>query len=58
MVKWEAELYQKLKHIVYDNSWGEKNGSHNAWVDSMKDYAFDFETVRDNLLTLEKRIVR
>jgi hypothetical protein len=55
MVKREAELYQKLKHTysVYDNTWGGKNGSRNAWVDSMKDYAFDFETVRDGLLTLE-----
>ena len=53
MVRSEAQLYQRLKPLVYDNSWGGKNGSRNAWVTSMRDYAFDFETAREGLLTLE-----
>jgi hypothetical protein len=53
MVKCEAELYQRLKVFAFDNNWGGKNGSRNAWVTSMKDYAFDFQTVREGLLTLE-----
>jgi hypothetical protein len=57
MVKREAEIYQKLKHHVYDNSWGGKNGSRNAWITSMRDYAFDFETAREGLLTLENALL-
>jgi hypothetical protein len=53
MVRREADLYQRLKHCVFDNSWGGKAGSRNAWVSSMKDYAFDFESVKEGLLTLE-----
>ncbi|KAL3934923.1 MAG: hypothetical protein SGBAC_009456, partial [Bacillariaceae sp.] len=53
MVKREAEIYQKLKHRVYDTSWGGKNGTRTAWVTSMRDFAFDFETARDGLLTFE-----
>jgi hypothetical protein len=53
MVKREAELYQRLKHLVYDNSWGGKNGTRNVWIASMKDFAFDLETAREGLLTLE-----
>jgi hypothetical protein len=53
MVKKEAEVYAKLKHRLYDNTWGGKNGSRNAWISSMKDYAFDFQAIREGLLTLE-----
>jgi len=53
MVKVEAELYQKLKVLTYDNNWGGKNGARNAWITSMREYSFDFETVREGLLTLE-----
>jgi predicted metal-binding transcription factor (methanogenesis marker protein 9) len=53
LIKREGELYTKLKHKFYDNNWGGKNGSRNAWLASMKDFAFDFETVREGLLTLE-----
>ena len=54
MVRIEGDIYAKLKHAFYDNTWGGKNGSRNAWMASMKDYAFDFQTVRDGLMTLEK----
>lgn len=53
MVKCEAELYQKLKILAYDNNWGGKNGSRNAWITSMREYSFDFETAKNGLLTLE-----
>mmetsp|Transcript_17106 Transcript_17106/g.41625 ORF Transcript_17106/g.41625 Transcript_17106/m.41625 type:complete len:1521 (+) Transcript_17106:233-4795(+) len=56
MVKREAEIYQKLKHRVYDNTWGGKNGTRNAWVTSMRDFAFDFETAREGLLTFESAL--
>jgi hypothetical protein len=57
MVRREAELYQGLKHIVYDNAWGGKNGNRNAWGASMKDFAFDLETAKEGLLTLESALV-
>lgn len=53
MVKCEAELYQKLKILAYDNNWGGKSGSRNAWITSMREYSFDFDTARDGLVTLE-----
>lgn len=53
MVKREGELYQRLKMFTFDNNWGGKIGSRNAWITSMRDYAFDFETVRDGLVALE-----
>ncbi|CAJ1925855.1 unnamed protein product [Cylindrotheca closterium] len=56
MVKREAEIYQKLKHRVYDETWGGKNGTRSAWVTSMRDFAFDFETARDGLLTFESAL--
>eukprot|EP00934_Nitzschia_sp_Nitz4_P006132 Nitzschia sp. Nitz4//scaffold203_size38902//11815//16567//NITZ4_007659-RA/size38902-augustus-gene-0.48-mRNA-1//-1//CDS//3329541421//6122//frame0 len=57
MIRREGELYQRLKHRVFDNSWGGKNGNRNAWMASMKDFAFDFETVREGLLTFESAFV-
>jgi hypothetical protein len=56
MVKREADIYQKLKHHLFDNTWGGKNGSRNAWVTSMRDFAFDFETAKEGLLTLENAL--
>ena len=56
MVKREAEIYQKLKHHVFDNSWGGKAGARNAWVTSMRDFAFDFETAKEGLLTFENAL--
>jgi len=53
MVRCEAELYQKLKVLAYDNNWGGKSGSRNTWITSMREYSFDFGTARDGLLTLE-----
>lgn len=53
MVKKEAELYAKLKIGCYDNTWGGKSGSRTLWTNSMKEFAFDFETARQGLLTLE-----
>jgi hypothetical protein len=56
MVRREAELYQLLKHIVYESSWGGRDGQRSAWATSMKDFAFEFETARDGLLTLENAL--
>ena len=57
MVRREAELYQLLKHLVYESSsWFGRDGQRSHWVNSMKDYAFEFETARDGLLTLEKAL--
>ena len=53
MVKREAELYQRLKILAYDNNWGGKSGSRIAWITSMREYTFDFQTAREGLLTLE-----
>jgi Williams-Beuren syndrome DDT (WSD), D-TOX E motif len=53
MMKREAELYPKLKARSYDNTWGGQSGTRALWTNSMKDYAYDFQTVRDGLLTLE-----
>ena len=49
----EAEIYQRLKIFAVDNNWGGKSGARNTWVDSMKQFAFDFQTVKEGLLTLE-----
>jgi hypothetical protein len=53
MMKREGELYPKLKVRSYDNSWGGQSGARALWTNSMKDYAYDFPTVRQGLLTLE-----
>jgi len=53
MVKRESELYQRLKVLAYDNNWGGKSGSRIAWITSMREYTFDFQTAREGLLTLE-----
>jgi hypothetical protein len=53
MIKKEGELYPKLKIRSYDNSWGGQSGSRAMWTNSMKDYAYDFQTVKQGLLTLE-----
>lgn len=53
MVKREQELYMPLKNRSYDNNWGGKSGARNTWINSMRDFCFDFITVRDGLLTLE-----
>lgn len=57
MVKREAEIYQKIKHHAFENTWGGKNGSRNAWITSMRDFAFDFETAREGLETFEKALL-
>ncbi|GKY99904.1 hypothetical protein MPSEU_000944000 [Mayamaea pseudoterrestris] len=54
MIKRESELYSKLKILSYDNKWGGKCGARALWTNSMKDYAFDFATVKQGLVTLEK----
>mmetsp|Transcript_14924 Transcript_14924/g.36626 ORF Transcript_14924/g.36626 Transcript_14924/m.36626 type:complete len:1594 (+) Transcript_14924:381-5162(+) len=56
MVQCEAELYQGLKLLAVENSWGGKNPARNAWIEAMKDYSFDFQTVKGGLFTLEKAI--
>lgn len=56
MVRREAELYPRLKLLVFDNNWGGKTGNRNAWVASMRDFAFDFETAKEGLLTLESAL--
>ena len=53
MVQQEADMYAKLKIRSYDNSWGGKSGARAMWINSMKDYAFDFQTAKQGLLTLE-----
>ena len=53
MVKREGELYSKLKIRSYDNNWGGMSGARALWTNSMKDYAFDFQTVKQGLMTLE-----
>ena len=53
MIKRESELYPKLKMRSYDNTWGGQNGARALWTNSMRDYAYDFETVRQGLTTLE-----
>lgn len=57
MVQREAELYQRLKHLVYESTWGGRDGNRTAWSSSMKDYAFEFETAREGLLTLENGLL-
>jgi hypothetical protein len=54
MVKREQELYFTLKNRTFDNNWGGKSGTRNAWITTMKEYCYDFVTVRDGLLTLEQ----
>lgn len=53
MVKKEGELYPKLKMRSYDEHWGGKSGERASWTNQMKDYAFDTETVKRGMLTLE-----
>jgi len=53
VLKREQELYVPMKNRAYDNTWGGKSGARNAWIASMKDYAYDFDAIRDGLLTLE-----
>jgi hypothetical protein len=53
MVKREAELYAKLKIRSYDNNWGGKSGARALWTNSMKDYAYDLQTAKQGLMTLE-----
>jgi hypothetical protein len=53
MVRREAELYQRLKAFSLENEWGGKSGARNAWITSMRDYAFEFQTVKEGLLALE-----
>jgi hypothetical protein len=53
MVKREGELYVKLKIRSYDNTWGGKSGARALWTNSMKDYAYDFATAKQGLVTLE-----
>jgi hypothetical protein len=53
MVKREQELYMPLKNRAYDNNWGGKSGARNAWINSLRDFCYDFRTARDGLLTLE-----
>ena len=53
MMKKEAELYPKLKSGSFDNTWGGQSGARALWTNSMRDYAYDFETVKQGLLTLE-----
>lgn len=56
MIKRESELYPKLKLRSYDNSWGGQSGARAMWTNSMKDYAYDFPTVKQGLLTLENAL--
>jgi len=56
MIRREQELYTPLKSITYDNSWGGKNGNRNAWINSMKEYCYDFASARNGLLTLEEAL--
>lgn len=53
MMKREAEIYPKLKVRSYDNNWGGQSGARAMWINSMKDYAYEFGTVLQGLLTLE-----
>lgn len=53
MIKREAELYPKLKLRSYDNNWGGQNGARAMWTNSMRDYAYDFQAVKQGLITLE-----
>ncbi|KAL3917000.1 MAG: hypothetical protein SGILL_004917, partial [Bacillariaceae sp.] len=53
MVRREAELYQRLKTFAVENEWGGKSGARNAWITSMRDFAFEFQTVKEGLLALE-----
>lgn len=56
MIKREAELYPRLKLRSYDNSWGGQSGARAMWTNSMKDYAYDFATVKQGLVTLENAL--
>jgi Williams-Beuren syndrome DDT (WSD), D-TOX E motif len=53
MMRKELELYPKLKARSHDNIWGGQSGARALWTNSMKDYAYDFPTVRQGLLSLE-----
>lgn len=56
MIRKEGELYPKLRVKNYDNSWGGQSGQRALWMNSMKDYAYDFQTVQQGLLTLENAL--
>lgn len=56
MLKKEAEFYPKLKNRNSDNNWGGQSGARALWTNSMKDYAYDFQTVKQGLLTLENAL--
>ena len=56
MIKKESELYPKLKTRNMENSWSGQNGARALWTNSMKDYAYDFQTVKQGLLTLENAL--
>lgn len=56
MLKKEAELYPKLKTRNFDDNWGGQSGARSLWTNSMKDYAYDFQTVNQGLLTLENAL--
>lgn len=53
MIKREGELYPKLKNRNHDNEWGGQSGKRALWINSMRDFAYDFQTVKQGLLTLE-----
>jgi DDT domain/Williams-Beuren syndrome DDT (WSD), D-TOX E motif/WSTF, HB1, Itc1p, MBD9 motif 1 len=56
MLKKEAELYPKLKTRNMENSWSGQNGARAMWTNSMRDYAYDFQTVQQGLVTLENAL--
>lgn len=53
ILKREQDCYLPLKNRTYENNWGGKNGTRNAWIASMKEHANNITAVRDGLLTLE-----
>ena len=53
LIKKEQDMYMPLKNRSYDNNWGGKAGTRQAWVSSLKECGHTFEAVRDGLLTLE-----
>jgi len=53
MVKREAELYNPLKNRSYENNWGGKAGTRNLWIQSLRDSADDFDSLRNGLVMLE-----
>jgi hypothetical protein len=53
MVGREGDLYPKLKIRSFDNNWGGMSGARGLWTNTMKNFAYDFQTVQKGLLTLE-----